>query len=42
MSIMRLDEAMLELNNTVLCEFAGKGLTINEGITVDARLASGS
>ena len=31
-------EAMLELNNTVLCEFAGKGLTINEGIAVDARL----
>ena len=38
MSIMRLEEAMLELNNTVLCEFAGKGLTINEGVAVDARL----
>ena len=31
-------EAMLELNNMVLCEFSGKGLTINEGIAVDARL----
>jgi IS5 family transposase len=31
-------EAMMELNNVVLQEFARRGLTINEGIAVDARL----
>jgi len=30
--------AMIELNNTVLDEFAGRGLSINEGIAIDARL----
>jgi len=35
-------EAMIELNNVVLQEFAKRGLSINEGIAVDARLASGS
>ena len=30
--------AMIELNNTVLDEFARRGLIINEGIAVDARL----
>ena len=29
---------MLELNNVVLQEFSKKGLVINEGIAVDARL----
>ena len=29
---------MIELNNVVLEEFARKGLSINEGIAVDARL----
>ena len=31
-------EAMMELNNVVLEEFAKRGLSINEGIAVDARL----
>ncbi len=31
-------KAMIELNNLVLQEFAMKGLLINEGIAVDARL----
>ena len=31
-------EAMIKLNNLVLQEFAKKGLSINEGIAVDARL----
>ena len=31
-------EAMIELNNAVLREFAKRGLSINEGIAVDARL----
>jgi len=31
-------EAMIELNNVVLQEFSKKGLSINEGIAVDARL----
>ncbi len=31
-------EAMIELNNEVLQEFAKSGLSINEGIAVDARL----
>ena len=31
-------EAMMELNNVVLQEFAKRGLSINEGIAVDARL----
>ena len=31
-------EALMELNNAVLQEFARKGLSINEGIAVDARL----
>lgn len=31
-------EAMARINNTVLQQFAGKGLVINEGIAVDARL----
>jgi IS5 family transposase len=31
-------EAMIELNNVVLQEFAKRGLSINEGIAVDARL----
>ena len=31
-------EAMIELNNVVLQEFERKGLSINEGIAVDARL----
>lgn len=31
-------EAMFELNNVVLQEFSKKGLVINEGIAVDARL----
>jgi len=35
-------EAMIALNNVVLQEFARRGLSINEGIAVDARLASGS
>ena len=29
---------MIDLNNVVLQEFARKGLIINEGIAVDARL----
>jgi hypothetical protein len=29
---------MIKLNNEVLLQFARKGLTINEGIAVDARL----
>ena len=29
---------MIELNNVVLQEFAKRGLSINEGIAVDARL----
>jgi len=33
---------MIELNSVVLQEFAKRGLSINEGIAVDARLASGS
>ena len=36
------EEAMMKLNNVVLQEFAKRGLSINEGIAVDARLASGS
>jgi IS5 family transposase len=31
-------EAMTELNNVVLQEFAKRGLSINEGIAIDARL----
>jgi IS5 family transposase len=31
-------EAMIEVNNVVLQEFAKRGLSINEGIAVDARL----
>ena len=31
-------EAMVKLNNAVLQEFAKRGLSINEGIAVDARL----
>jgi IS5 family transposase len=31
-------EAMIELNNVVLQEFSKRGLSINEGIAVDARL----
>ena len=31
-------EAMMQLNNEVLGEFAKRGLSINEGIAVDARL----
>jgi IS5 family transposase len=31
-------EAMIQLNNVVLQEFAKRGLSINEGIAVDARL----
>ena len=31
-------QAMIELNNAVLQEFARRGLSINEGIAVDARL----
>ena len=31
-------QAMIELNNVVLQEFARRGLSINEGIAVDARL----
>ena len=31
-------EAMIEVNNVVLHEFAKRGLSINEGIAVDARL----
>jgi IS5 family transposase len=31
-------EAMIKLNNEVLLQFARKGLTINEGIAIDARL----
>lgn len=31
-------QAMIELNNVVLREFAKRGLSINEGIAVDARL----
>jgi len=31
-------EAMIHLNDVVLQEFAGRGLSINEGIAVDARL----
>ena len=31
-------EAMIELNNVVLQEFAKRGLSINEGIALDARL----
>jgi IS5 family transposase len=31
-------EAIASINNTVLQQFAGKGLTINEGIAVDAML----
>ena len=33
---------MRELNSEVLGQFAKRGLKINEGIAVDARLASGS
>jgi IS5 family transposase len=36
------EEAMRELNSLVLQEFSKRGLSINEGIAVDARLASGS
>src|SRR4030043_1023503 len=32
------EEAMIKLNNVVLQEFAKRGLSINEGIAVDARL----
>ena len=35
-------EAMIKLNDEVLVEFERRGLSINEGIAVDARLASGS
>ena len=35
-------EAMIRLNDEVLVEFERRGLSINEGIAVDARLASGS
>jgi transposase, IS5 family len=35
-------KAMIHLNNIVLQEFGKQGLSINEGIAVDARLASGS
>jgi IS5 family transposase len=31
-------EAMLQLNNEILLQFAHKGLSINEGIAIDARL----
>ena len=31
-------EAMIQLNNEILLQFAHKGLSINEGIAVDARL----
>ena len=31
-------EAMIQLNNEILLQFARKGLSINEGIAVDARL----
>ena len=31
-------ESMIKLNNVVLQEFAKRGLSINEGIAVDARL----
>jgi IS5 family transposase len=31
-------EAMIKLNNEVLQEFAKRGLSVNEGIAVDARL----
>ncbi len=31
-------EAMIQLNNEILLQFAHKGLTINEGIAIDARL----
>lgn len=31
-------EAMIKLNNEILLQFAHKGLTINEGIAIDARL----
>ncbi len=33
-------EAMIKLNNLVLQEFAERGLSINEGIAVDARLVA--
>jgi IS5 family transposase len=36
------EEAMRELNSLVLQGFAKRGLSINEGIAVDARLPSGS
>jgi len=35
-------DAMIKLSNEILVQFAQKGLSINEGIAVDARLASGS
>lgn len=35
-------EAMIHINNILLQEFAKRGLSINEGIAVYARLASGS
>ena len=35
-------KAMIHINNIVLQEFSKRGLSINEGIAVDARLASGS
>lgn len=35
-------EAMMKLNSIVLQGFERNGLSINEGIAVDARLASGS
>ena len=35
-------EAMIQLNNEILLQFAHKGFSINEGIAVDARLASSS
>jgi len=31
-------EAMIQLNNEILLQFAHKGLTINQGIAIDARL----
>ena len=35
-------EAMIHINDVVLQEFSKRGLSINEGIPVNARLASGS
>ena len=37
-----LKDAMIKLNSEVLRGFAKRGLGINEGVAVDARLASGS